>query len=113
MPDGRRVPVPYDFDYSGVVDAAYAVPNPLLGQSSVRDRLYLGPCLPTPLLNRTLVRFTQNRAALLGVYDSAPMLKAQYRAKAAAYLERFYERVRTPSGVKKAFVDRCGAQPLM
>ncbi|MFN7915540.1 MAG: hypothetical protein U0Q55_09375 [Vicinamibacterales bacterium] len=113
MPSGRRFPVPYDFDYSGVVDAVYAVPNPLLDQSTVRQRLYLGPCLPRPRLADTLTRFTDSRTELLRVYDVVPMLKAQYRAKAKAYLEAFYERIRTPAGVKRAFIDRCGSQPFM
>ena len=113
MPDGRRGPVPYDFDYSGVVDAAYAVPNPLLSQSSVRERLYLGPCLSSPLLNRTVAQFTAARPTLLGVYERVPMLKPQYLAKAKAYLQGFFERIGSPGGVKRAFVDRCGQQPFM
>jgi hypothetical protein len=113
MPDGRRIPIPYDFDYSGVVDAAYAVPNPLLDQGSVHQRLYLGPCLSRPMLTRTVSQFTDAHATLLGVYDTVPMLKPQYRVKAKAYLEGFFERVSTPAGVKRAFVDGCGTQPFM
>ena len=112
-PDGKRIPIPYDFDYSGVVDAAYATPNPMLEQSTVRQRLYLGPCLSRPMLDRTVSRFTGARASLLGVYDTVPMLKPDYRAKAKTYLQGFFERVATPDGVKRAFVDGCGKQPFM
>ena len=42
--EGRRYAVPYDFDYSGLVDAGYAVPGKNLPITSVRDRLYRGPC---------------------------------------------------------------------
>jgi hypothetical protein len=41
------------------------------------------------------------------------MLKPQYRVKAKAYLEGFFDRVSTPAGVKRAFVDGCGTQPFM
>jgi hypothetical protein len=34
------VPVPYDFDFSGLVDAPYANPDPKLGIVSVRERSY-------------------------------------------------------------------------
>ncbi len=44
MPTGVVHPVPYDFDYSGLVNASYAAPAPGLGITTVRDRLFRGPC---------------------------------------------------------------------
>src|SRR5205823_11076206 len=40
LPDGSVYPIPYDFDYSGLVDAAYALPPPGLHITTVRDRVY-------------------------------------------------------------------------
>jgi hypothetical protein len=40
---GVTYPVPHDFDYSGVVNARYAVPAQALNLSTVRERLYRGP----------------------------------------------------------------------
>jgi hypothetical protein len=75
MPDGRRYPVPYDFDFAGVVDAPYAAPNPMLTMiGSVRERLYLGPCISGPVLNVYVGRLQTARETLLEVYDSVPML---------------------------------------
>lgn len=34
------IPVPYDFDYSGLVNCNYAKPHPMLPITSVRDRLF-------------------------------------------------------------------------
>ena len=34
--------IPYDFDYSGMVNAPYAIPNEALGIKTVRDRLFRG-----------------------------------------------------------------------
>jgi len=42
-PGGPVYTVPYDFDYSGLVDAVYAIPAKGLGITSVRERLYRGP----------------------------------------------------------------------
>jgi hypothetical protein len=39
MPTGTNLPIAYDFDYSGAVDASYAAPDPSLPISSVRQRL--------------------------------------------------------------------------
>jgi hypothetical protein len=112
-PDGSRYPIPYDFDFAGVVNASYAMPNPMLALSTVRERLYLGPCLNPGVLNVLLARFRSAREALLGVYDSAPMLKDKYRADAKKYLNDFFRRTETPGGVKHAFVDGCGTRPYM
>ena len=44
--ENRIVPVPYDFDWSGVVNARYAKPAPEIGTRSVRERVYRGVCRP-------------------------------------------------------------------
>lgn len=112
-PDGTRFPVPYDFDFSGVVYAQYAQPNPMLNIPSVRDRLYLGPCQTPAVLDVFLNRFRAAREQLLAVYDTAPMLKPKYRAEAKEFLDGFYRRIETPAGVKRAFVDGCQTAPYM
>jgi hypothetical protein len=38
------IPVPYDFDYCGLVNAEYAIPGETLGIENVRERYYLGAC---------------------------------------------------------------------
>jgi hypothetical protein len=112
-PDGSRLPVPYDFDYAGVVDAVYAQPHPLLQIASVRERLYLGPCQPPPLLNLYVSRIRAARESLLGIYDTVPMLSDKYRADAKKYLDDFFRKTADPSGVKKAFIDGCGTRAFM
>ncbi|MGK7369330.1 MAG: hypothetical protein ACNS64_03875, partial [Candidatus Halalkalibacterium sp. M3_1C_030] len=46
MPVGEQTPyaIPYDFDWSGIVDARYAEPNPVLNIRSIRQRLFRGFC---------------------------------------------------------------------
>jgi hypothetical protein len=112
-PDGTRYPVPYDFDYSGVVDAAYAEPNPMLSLASVRTRLYLGPCHPPGVLNAYVGILRGKRETLLTVYDTVPMLTPKYREDAKQYLDGFFRGTATPGGVKKAFIDGCGKRPYM
>ena len=43
-PDGFETPVPYDFDFSGLVNASYAGPPPSLPIRSVRERVFRGFC---------------------------------------------------------------------
>ncbi|MEM9824542.1 MAG: hypothetical protein AAF985_25875 [Bacteroidota bacterium] len=38
----KFMPIPYDFDYSGMVGTSYAVPDPSRGIKSVKDQIFLG-----------------------------------------------------------------------
>jgi hypothetical protein len=40
--EAEIVPIPYDFDFSGIVNASYAIPNPNLGQINMQQRFFLG-----------------------------------------------------------------------
>jgi hypothetical protein len=51
--------VPYDFDWTGIVNTSYALPDPRLGIRTVRDRVYRGPCLSDEHWERVLDQFRQ------------------------------------------------------
>lgn len=42
----RSIPLTYDFDQSGFVDAPYAILNPEFEMTNVKDRIYRGFCRP-------------------------------------------------------------------
>jgi hypothetical protein len=109
--EGIRYPVPYDFDFSGIVGAQYAVPNPLVKISSVRDRVYLGPCQTPEVLQVFLNRFSGARPAIVGAYDSIAGLKPRYLAQAKEYLEQFFRTIERPESVRRAFVNGCNGRP--
>ena len=46
----KLIAVPYDFDHSGLVNAYYAKPNPMLKINSVTERVYRGLCRRDPKL---------------------------------------------------------------
>ena len=48
------IPVPYDFDYVGLVNAIYAVPGETLGIENVRERYYLGACRDDAVHEKTI-----------------------------------------------------------
>ena len=85
----------------------------MLKMTSVRERLYLGPCLAPAVLDVMVKRFRTARESLLGVYDTVPMLKPKYRTSAKSYLDQFYKRVETLEGTKKALLDGCETHPYM
>lgn len=100
-------PVPYDFDFSGLVDTPYANPDRRLGIDSVTDRLYRGPCRTEAELESALERFRAQKTAVLALYDSLPDLAQAYRKRARSYLEAFYATIENRDRAKKAFIDGC------
>jgi hypothetical protein len=112
-PDELWYPIPYDFDYSGVVNARYAVPDPRLHISSVRDRVYRGPCRTHEQFEPTFAHMRTARPRLFAVYDQIPALKSGYIRQAKSYLEQFFRTIDEPARVKRAFIDGCDGRAGM
>ena len=53
----RTFAVPYDFDMSGLVNAGYAGPNPIVQNFNVRKRVYLGHCTEEAVMRDALEQF--------------------------------------------------------
>ena len=106
-------PVPYDFDYSGVVNASYARPGPRLGLSSVRQRLYRGPCWTAQEFEPFLAHFRQARPAIEAVYRVVPNMAPGYVRQAQEYLAEFYGILDRPDRVQRAFIDKCDSRAGM
>lgn len=81
------VPVPYDFDFSGLVNAPYAVAPD--GKTSVRDRNYQGFCVHNGEALAMAATFRSQREPLLAVLGQVP-LDEPVRRRAAAFLDGFF-----------------------
>ena len=84
------VPVPYDFDYAGIVNADYAVPGENLGITSVTDRYFLGPCREDHQFLAAGDEISSNKAAILGLVNSSPYLDDRNRREMDRYLNEFF-----------------------
>jgi hypothetical protein len=105
--DGRRYTVPYDFDYSGLVDAHYAVVTKELGLASVHDRMYRGPCAPEAALRPTVDQFLAKKEELLALPLAMPGLEEKHQRDAVKYLNEFFETVSRPDRVTRVFLKDC------
>jgi hypothetical protein len=103
----RRFPVPYDFDYSGLVDSGYGAVAKGLPITDVRDRLYRGPCRTPAEWQPYLDKMKAAKADILAVYDKVPGLSPSYQRYAKGYLEEFYKTIDRPSNVRKDLIDTC------
>jgi hypothetical protein len=84
------VVVPYDFDYSGLVDADYAIPHEGLGIESVRDRRYMGICRSEDVYINALREFSDKKDQFYKVIDDFTLLSEKERKIMKGYLDSFY-----------------------
>jgi len=88
--DSTLYAVPYDFDWSGMVDAPYARPAALLRTRFVTERVFRGVCQLQDELVPTLERFEALRDSITAVFRSVPGLEPRLLARALRYIDEFY-----------------------
>lgn len=101
------LPVPYDFDWSGIVNAAYAKPDYRLPIKSVRERLYRGPCYDPEALAKILDQFKAVREQVTSLYQSLEGVEPKKQAEALKYLEDFWKVVDEPRNADRELRKPC------
>jgi hypothetical protein len=110
MPSADRyLTVPYDFDFSGLVNARYAEPNPKLPIKRVVRRLYRGVCENNNYLDATLDRFRENEDSIRHIVSSLEGLDDKTRTTAQRYLDEFYRDIENPRAVERNLVRSCSS----
>ncbi len=87
---GEVIPIPYDFDVSGLVDAPYAVPPDGLGQRNVRDRKYRGFCRGTEYLDAAVETIQSKRQAIYALVDEVEGFSDRTRRDLSRFIDEFY-----------------------
>jgi hypothetical protein len=108
--DGDHLPIPYDFDFSGVVDASYATVDPSLTVQRVRDRLYRGFCGYKPEdFAKVFSLFNEKRSAIYALYtDSIGSHLSKHTVQSTLkYFDDFYKTINDPHRAKNEILDAC------
>ncbi|CAM3437231.1 hypothetical protein POKO110462_02750 [Pontibacter korlensis] len=98
------VPVPYDFDYAGIVGTPYASPPPELGIATVRQRLFRGYSYPEEVYAEVQKHFNNRKAAIYSVYQNFELLDERYTRQTLKYLDQFYSALNNKKDFYNAFV---------
>ena len=113
VPDESVIPVPFDFDFSGLVNASYAAPPSQIPIRDVRFRYYYGLCVPRPLLDEAVARLQSKREAILGLIAGTEQLDDRLREKNLEFVEEFYEIIGDPEALNEEVIRRCRRVNLM
>lgn len=104
---GATIPVPYDFDFSGFVDAPYATPPDALHINSVRERVYRGRCANNAQVIAAARQMRDARPQMMAAITSTPGLEPQRAARAIGYLDGFYADIASDEAVNSRILRRC------
>jgi hypothetical protein len=104
---GTAIPIPYDFDFSGLVSAPYAQPPDQLSINSVRQRFYRGYCMHNADVSAAAAQMRTARPAILAALSQVPGLEERTRSRASSYLDGFFADIATDDSVRSKILTRC------
>ena len=99
--------IPYDFDYTGMVNASYATPSPILGIDSLRERLFWGKCYSESDLTNAVEYFLQKKEAIYDLYKSFEPFDEASLSQSLDFLDSFYTIISDEKSWKPYFVSNC------
>lgn len=110
-PDGRDVPVLYDLDMSGLVNAHYAHPAPGLPISKVKHRYYLGYCHPDMDWDALFAKFSGMEEDIMKMIIESPGLGRGDRRESGVYIDSFFDTLDSEQARQTRIIERCRPVP--
>ena len=105
----KLVAIPYDFDHSGLVNAFYAKPNPMLKISKVTERVYRGLCRRDPNVfagMRNLYISKEERIFnILNAYKDS--LSNKEFERVSSYVKSFYDIIKSDTEFQNKILSKC------
>lgn len=105
-PDLRNIPIPYDFDLSGIVDAPYSQVDPNFPNLSVRDRHYRGVGVSREILEETMNKYGRKKSEIYALWEESGLLNDRHLASSLAYIDEFYEFLREKKKRKREVIKK-------
>lgn len=101
------VAIPYDFDFSGIVNAPNAVPDTERGVDRIGQRVYRGYCANNGRLGHSISRFQATRETLYALVAGLDELEPTVRQNIAEYMDEFYDVIGEPAAVQREILAKC------
>ncbi len=99
--------IPFDFDFSGAVEARYATPDPTLDIRRVRDRLYRGFCRDDLDFAPLFALFNERRESIYEMVRGFEPLEERRRNRLLDYYDEFYEIINDDGRTRREIHRRC------
>jgi hypothetical protein len=99
------IPLPFDFDYAGIINTPYAVPSPELPILVVKDRFFKGSCKSPGDFGQTIALYNSRKDKIIALLNEAEFLDKKYRRTSIRYVEEFYRIINDPEKFS-AYLDQ-------
>jgi hypothetical protein len=106
------VPIPYDFDYSGLVDATYAAHHESLEVQDVTIRYYQGWCHSEEEVEAALQVFREQKLRMLALPETILGLNERSVKHAVNFLNGFYSVIENPQKLRNQIIRHCDMWPV-
>jgi hypothetical protein len=97
--------VAYDFDFAGLVNAPYAIPDPMLGTETVLIRVYRGFPRELGELREMADHFTSKKDQIYAAINGSTVLDSRSKKEMISYLDDFFNMIKDDRRLKTEFID--------
>jgi len=118
--DGGLIPIPYDFDLAGIVNAPYATIAPGIPIKSVTQRFYRGTRKSEELFEHTVAHYLSKKDEILALWSNTDLLPKRYQRASRKFVADFFtvleneriltteiiNRTRSPEAIEQSITKR-------
>ncbi len=104
---GPVFPLPFDFDFAGLVAARYARTDMRFGAGQLRERRFWGICRGRETLEGAFPVFNEKREAIYRLFRETAGLDERYRDRILEYIDEFYDVINDPGKVDRELIGHC------
>jgi len=101
--------IPYDFDYAGIINTNYAVPDAQLGIENVTERVYRGVCIDQKYVIQAAQNFKNAREKIYNLFQNG-LLATYSKRNTIAYVDEFFSILDNDNSFKRTILEQCREQ---
>lgn len=105
----QPVAVPYDFDYTGMVNTSYAEVPPDIDVANVRVRVFRGLCRMDGGYDDALNYYQELRPEIYALYNDSEYLSEKSIASSVKFIDGFYKVLDNPKSFDQKIFRACRA----
>ena len=104
------LPIPYDFDITGLVNPSYATTPPDLGIENVSQRVYRGFAASMEVTEAVVDLILKKEKDILAVINEFDLLSQRNKKDMINFLADFFKNIKNKSDVKSIFITNARTQ---
>lgn len=105
--DFGYIPIPYDFDFSGFVNAQYAVPSSTVPIEKVTDRYFVGICRSKPVHQQVVNEYHDLSADIHQLLQSFEHIHLDEKMDMLRFIEEFFTEISQENFIGNKISNSC------